>query len=127
MTAEEKEKLSAIAAEEQRQDQELLKQGKVLALKSFSYQREYDRIVAKGEVKNITDQPMTSVVPNVSFYAADRKRIRSAKGTMAILPLKPGQSATFDASADYHPLMRYSNVTFSTAEGKPLPAGEYPK
>jgi hypothetical protein len=126
-TDEEQSQMSAIAEEEQKQDLELRKQGKLLVLRAFDYKREYDRIMAKGEVKNISDGPVNGLVPLVSFYSADRKRIKTVKGLLTTHPLKPGQTSAFNAQVGYHPLMRYSAVTFSDATGKAIPAGEYPK
>lgn len=92
-----------------------------LELLSFKCSKEYGFSKVTGEVKNISDKSMESVVAVGSFYAEDGTFVKTADAIIDYNPILPGQTSPFEVITTSNPEITKCKVAFKEFFGGTIP------
>lgn len=74
----------------------------------------------EGEVRNISSEPIRSIVAVATWYDKADQFISSDSGLVAFDPLMPGQTSPYSVLIRSNPLMHQYGVAFKTMGGEEL-------
>jgi hypothetical protein len=69
-------------------------------------------VEAEGRVKNISDEPIRSVVAVVQFESKSGEMITAGDALIDFNPIMPGQTSPFKVMETYNPMMKSASITF---------------
>jgi tetratricopeptide (TPR) repeat protein len=120
-------KSKRVIAENQKQIKEkeeaAEKQGSDLELTTWSWSTTAggSYVVAKGQVKNISDQSLRNVEAVVSYYDRNENFITSSSALIDFNPILAGQTSPFSTMETYNPAMRTASIQFKYLMGGTIP------
>lgn len=91
----------------------------ILALTDKFSDADYFRVA--GQVKNISDQKLTSVIAVVQFHNKQGKMLHAEEIPLEADPLLPNQTATFRVAIKDHPAINHYAVVFKRLFGSNIP------
>lgn len=92
-----------------------------LEILSHNWQRTTDAYVTVlGQVKNVTNEPIESVMVVASFYDKDKNFITYDDALIDYNPIMPGQVSPFKIIVRYNPLMNGYRIEFRTFAGEKI-------
>lgn len=86
-------------------------------LLGYHCSREYGFTTVQGEVRNISDAPISNLMVVASHYSSDGQFIRSHTGMVDYNPIMPGQTSPFRAMSTDNPMMSKCKVEFKRMFG----------
>lgn len=89
-------------------------------LLSWHWSREHGFIKAEGEVRNLTNQPITRLWAVVTFYTTNETLVTSDESVVEFDPLMPQQTSPFDVMVRDNPQISGATVRFRTARAGEL-------
>ncbi len=100
-----------------------------LELVSWKWGRdEYDQYAeVTGEVKNVSGEPLRSLVVLASIYDKDGTFISTARALVDFNPVMPGQTTPFKSMAKWNPAMSRAVLSFQLIGGREVPYSERAK
>jgi hypothetical protein len=75
----------------------------------------------EGEVKNISDQPLSDILAVGEWYKSDNTFITSDNALTTFNPILPGQTSPFKTYSTYNPEMGLCRVNFTDFSGATIP------
>jgi hypothetical protein len=92
-----------------------------LELLSYNCGRQYGFFQIRGQVKNISDEPMDSVMAVGSTYTKDSTFVRSDSALIEYNPILPGQASPFAIMGTDNPAIDKCQVEFKEFFGGTIP------
>jgi TM2 domain-containing membrane protein YozV len=84
---------------------------------NFNCSRAYGFTTVDGEIRNISNSPISNLMIVASHYASDGTFIRSDSGMVEYNPLMPGQTSPFKAVGTDNPMISNCKVGFKRMFG----------
>lgn len=101
--------------------------GPMLEVQSWRCSKEYSYIFVTGEVKNISSQPLKSVLAVGEFRTKAGEFVKSADALIDYNPILPGQTSPFKAGTTDNPQIQGCQLAFKQLFGGAIAYSELPK
>lgn len=101
--------------------------GPLLEVQSWRCSKEYSYIFVTGEVKNISSQPLKSVLAVGEFRTKAGEFVKSADALLDYNPILPGQTSPFKAGTTDNPQIQGCQLAFKQMFGGGIAYAELPK
>lgn len=88
-----------------------------LQLNAWNWKVEHGYITVTGEVENLSDKPIKSLMAMAKFYDADGNFVKSSDGMVEYQPLLAGQSSPFRAMSTHNPAIKEVKLEFKKMFG----------
>ena len=86
--------------------------GPLLEVRSWRCDKEYSYVFVRGEVKNISSQPLKNVTAVGEFRTKSGELVKSESALLDYNPILPGQTSPFKAGGTDNPQINGCNVSF---------------
>lgn len=86
-----------------------------------------DYVLAEGEVKNLTNEPMKNVEAIVTFRTASGEFISSETAFTQFNPIMPGQTSPWKVICPYNPEMQKAGLEFKDFMGQTFDTKTHPQ
>ena len=101
--------------------------GTPLELLSFRCEKQHSYVFVRGEVRNVSNQPIEHLMAVGVFRAEDGTLIKSGDSLVEYDPLMPGQASPFSVGETDNPLIKRCEIAFKTMWGSRVAYTSKPK